>query len=251
MSLTRGKAVGRRTLVVAGLAVAVALVLAACSAFDEETVVGSGNIVTRQQSVADFTVVEAGSTFEITISRASSFEVSITADDNLFDHISVSREGKRLVIDVEEGFVVRNATLRAGIAMPALEGVRLSGASRATVTDFRSSDDLDIDLSGASRLEGDVGAGDCEFRLSGASRLTLRGSAREVRVEASGASSVDLEDFPVERARVTLSGASSATVDVRKVLGPVRLLDASRLTYLGEPSIENLSSSGASRIEPR
>ena len=247
-TLEKGGA-ARRALVIVGLATAVALLLAACS--DDETIAGSGNIVTRQQSVTDFTVVEAGSTFEVAISRGASFEVSITADDNLFDRISVSREGKRLVIDVEKGFNLRNATLKVAIAMPALEGVRLSGASRATVTDFRSTDDLDIDLSGASRLEGDVGAGDGDFTLSGASRLTLWGSAREVRVQLSGASSADLEDFPVERARVTLSGASSATVDVRKVLGPVRLSGASRLTYLGDPSIKDLSSSGASRIEPR
>ena len=238
----------KRTAMLASLAVIGALLVAACAS-DEETIAGSGNIVTRQQEVEDFSVVEASSTFEVNITRAASFSVSVTADDNLFDHISVSRIGRVLKIDVESGLILVRHTLKADIAMPELKGVRLSGVSRGNVTGFRSSDDLDIDLSGASRLDGDIGAGDADINLSGASRLTLQGSAEEIKVEASGASTLELGEFPVDRARVTLSGASRATVDVRKELGPVSLSGASTLVYAGDPSIRDLSTSGASRIQ--
>ena len=240
----------RRFLIIAGLAALAVLALAACDSLNE-TIAGSGNVVDREERVADFAAVEAGSAFGLTITRSAVFSVIVSADDNILDRIEVVRSGDRLVIRLESGLSVSSATLRVEIEMPELRGLRLSGASRATVTDFQSSDNLDIGLSGASRLEGDIGAGDADIDLSGASRITLDGSARRIKVRLSGASTLDFTDFPVDRAELTLSGASAATVDVRKELGPVRLSGASRLTYFGNPTIKNLNSSGASTIESR
>ena len=221
----------RRFLIIAGLAALAVLALAACDSLNE-TIAGSGNVVDREERVADFAAVEAGSAFELTITRSAVFSVIVSADDNILDRIEVVRSGDRLVIRLESGLSVSSATLRVEIEMPELRGLRLSGASRATVTDFQSSDNLDIGLSGASRI-------------------TLDGSARRIKVRLSGASTLDFTDFPVDRAELTLSGASAATVDVRKELGPVRLSGASRLTYFGNPTIKNLNSSGASTIESR
>jgi hypothetical protein len=54
---------------------------------------------------------------------------------------------------------VRRATMEAAVTMPELTGVELSGASRGTVTGFRSTQALDVDLSGSSSLRGNNEAG--------------------------------------------------------------------------------------------
>lgn len=56
-------------------------------------VIGSGDLVTEEKDVSDFTIVEVGSGFEVEITQSSSYSINITADDNLFDYIQVSKTG--------------------------------------------------------------------------------------------------------------------------------------------------------------
>ena len=48
-------------------------------------VVGSGSLVTRDMDFTGFTAIEVGNSFEVRITRSESYNVSITADDNVFD----------------------------------------------------------------------------------------------------------------------------------------------------------------------
>lgn len=230
-------------------------------------VVGSGRLKTENMDFSDFTRVEVGSAFEVKIVQSDSFSVSITADDNLFDYIQVSKSGSTLKIGVEPTVMFRSATHRAEITMPELFALELSGASHGTVTGFESVDDLDIevsgassldiegivagdlrfDISGASKLTGDVDAGDVDFDVSGASTVRLQGMAADMELELSGASNAELDDFLVNNASVYFSGASRGTVNVGGRLD-VELSGASRLTYTGDPTIGDVDISGASTM---
>ncbi len=48
---------------------------------------GSGNIETREFDFSDFTEVEIGSAFNFEINRSDSYGISVTMDDNMFDHM--------------------------------------------------------------------------------------------------------------------------------------------------------------------
>jgi len=216
----------------------------------DEGVRGSGNVITEDMPFADFSAVEAANAFVVEIIQSDTFGVTIRVDDNILDLLDVSKEGDTLKIGLERGVSLRgDVTLEASITMPDLDGLELSGASRASVSGFRSSGQIDIDLSGASTLEGDLEAGQTDINASGASRVVLEGSATEATIEGSGASSLDLADFTVNTAEVTLSGASEATVRVLGRIEPVDVSGASRLRYLGDPSLGDVSTSGASTVD--
>jgi hypothetical protein len=217
---------------------------------DAEAIRGSGNVVTEEMALADFSAVEAANAFEVEITQADTFAVTIRVDDNILDLLDVSKEGDTLKIGLERGVSLRgDVTLEAGITMPDLKGLELSGASSASVSGFRSSDRLDIDLSGASTLDGDLEAGNTDIDASGASRVLLEGFATELTIEGSGASSLDLADFTVNTAEVRLSGASDATVRAQERIDPVDVSGASRLRYLGDPSLGDVTTSGASTVD--
>ena len=77
----------------------------------------------------------------------------------------------------------------------------------------------------------------------------LEGSATGLTIAGSGASSLDLADFTVNTADVTLSGASEATVNVQERIDPVDVSGASRLRYLGDPALGDVSTSGGSSVD--
>ncbi len=79
---------------------------------------GSGDVVTQQMSISDFTRVEAGNSFKVNITQADSFDVQIRADDNLVEFLDVRKADETLVINLIPGRSPRNATLEADVSLP-------------------------------------------------------------------------------------------------------------------------------------
>jgi len=226
-----------------------------------------GPIITRQYDYTDFTAIEIGDAFELTVTPADTFSVAITAREGLFEHINVSRSGDTLKIDMNNFFLSFNRSGEVRITMPELRWLDLSGAVEADVTGFASGQDLDVRLSGASRLDMDMetgrftadlsGASELAGRLtatatdiglSGASEIKLEGSGGDIKINGSGASEAELADFPVDNADIDLSGASQVSLDISGRLD-VSLSGASRVEYSGNPTLGDTDISGGSVLE--
>lgn len=234
------------TLLLAGL------LIAGCVMPEVMAITGSGDVVSRELDFANFDRVEAGNTFRVNVTQGDAYRVVIRIDENLERYLDVSQQGGTLRLRLEPGrlYTLNNATLEAAVTMPALRGLKVSGASHGTVTGFESTSPLDVDVSGASTLRGDIGSGDLRVGASGASQVTLSGGGDDAQVNASGASRVDLADFPLGDARVDVSGASQATVNASGTLD-VNASGASTVTYLGNPTMGDIETSGASSIRRR
>jgi hypothetical protein len=225
----------------------VVALLSACN--PNGTLFGSGKVVTQEVAASNFDRVEVGGAFRVDIRQAESYSVAIRIDDNLVQCLDVYASGGTLHIGLKsECWVSGATTMEAQVTMPTLTGMNLSGASHGTITGFKSSKDLTVEVSGASSLQGDIEAGNMRLNVSGASQLTLTGTGGNLTAEASGASHIDLEGLPIKDASVELSGASSATVYPSGRID-VGASGASHLYYLGSPTLGRVETSGASSIE--
>jgi len=233
-------------------------------------VTGSRETATRDYAFTDFTRVEVSSAFKVEITRADTFNVNITANENLFEYIEVTKNGDILRIRTRPFFSFHNSTLQAVITMPQLREIAVSGATSGLVKGMQSDQPLDIEVSGASRLElvnvkaadvkgdisgasritGSLEAEDIDLEVSGASQIDLTGQAHGARLEASGASSLRMAEFYILNADVSLSGASNGNVTVNGRLD-IDISGASRLTYSGNPTLGRVEVSGASSLSRR
>ena len=231
---------------------------------------GSSNIETREMNYTGFTKLEVSNAFEVDISRGDTYFVSITANDNLFEHLDIHQNGKTLNIGLKQPRIYVRTTQKVAIVMPDLDRLELSGASRGEVRGFISDNPVEFDLSGASSLEiNDLEAGDtvfdisgasevlgyiktadCSMDISGASTVELVGSAVDIYIKASGASKVRLPDFPVKDAEVELSGASNGTINASGRLD-ADVSGASELNYTGGPTMGIIELSGGSRLNQK
>ncbi len=252
--------------ILAFVAIASILVTAGCEN-GLGIVTGSGRLETRTFQYGDFTRLEVGSAFDVNVTGAGSYSISITADDNLFEYIQVNKSGDTLEIGTKGLHAFRNSTLKASVSLPDLRGLSLSGATRGKVSGFSSShplsvqasgasnvtlDDLKVgntefEISGASKAFGSITMVDGNFDVSGASQVELEGSATNISIKASGASGAKLADLNVVNANANISGASNATVNASGQLD-VRLSGASKFYYLGNPTLGEINVSGASTI---
>ena len=195
--------------------------------------VPSGNLVTEEESFSGFTIVKAGSAFEIIISESNSYSVSVTSDDNVIDFVRVSMVGETLDLDfsgvsITLGPLSNPLTLRVEITMPELRELDLSGAADGVVTGFTSSEVFVLELSGASRV-------------------VIEGAANDLIFRGSGASDADLSNFRVQNADVDISGASEATINVDGRLD-ADVSGVSTLLYIGEPTLGNIDVSSLATI---
>ncbi len=204
---------------------------------------------TEEFTLRDFTGIEVGGAFEVEIVRSDSYSVSITAENELFRNLDVSKEQNTLRIrhSRHTGWRAQITRPKARITLPVLKELRLSGVTRGTVSGFSSSEAFKLSLSGASSLSGEMTTGDAELELSGATRVRLTGSAKDAVIEASGANHMELGDFSVHNAAVRLSGVSHCTLRMDGKLD-ARLSGHSHFGYIGNPMMGNIRTSGVSRL---
>ena len=121
-----------------------------------DSVTGSGDLTTESYNFSDFSRIEAHSGFELEVTRADTFSIEITADDNIHEYIEVEKSGDTLDIKLRGTRFYHSVTTRAEITLPDLYFLELSGGSRADITGFSSSYDFEVNMSGGSHLNGDI-----------------------------------------------------------------------------------------------
>ena len=231
------------------LAPGLASVLTGCGMVGT-SITGSGQLVTRDYALADFSKVQAGHAFQVEMVQGPQHQVTVTVDDNLVDRLDVSKSGETLRISLQPHLNIRNATMKAKVTLPVLEGVDLSGAAQGTLSGFESDKALEVELSGASQLRGEIKNGDAVIGISGASHVRLRGSARSLKVDASGASHADLDDYAAGNTKADASGASEISVNVNGEID-AEATGASSVRYQGKPTTIRERTSGSSSVRRR
>lgn len=222
---------------------------------------GSGSIVVEEENFnfTDFTYVDVGAAFEVEIIQSDSFSVTIIADHLFLKNklIQVAKRGETLKIYLDPnlplystgffGFIQKAKTFKAKITMPILYGLRLYKGTNGVITGFRSSNDFNLDLSDESSLKGYIEAGDVKFNISG-SKVTLEGSANNITLSANGISNLNLADFPLNNANVTLRAMTEATLNVNGRLD-CDLKDLSTLYFVGNPTMGKIKTSSGSKVK--
>jgi len=175
------------------------------------TITGSGNVVTQEEAISGFDKVDISHSFDVAISQGERFSVVIRVDDNLVERLHVVKEGSTLKIglDPNRDYTIRNATMEAEVIMPELTWLDLSSSSHATITGFKSTKDLSVDLSSSSSLNGDIEAGDVSIDLSSSSEMGLTGSGGDVVIDIALSSELNLSEFSVANAMVEASSSST------------------------------------------
>jgi hypothetical protein len=212
----------------------------------------AGQTVTKQAEFKNFTEVEAGSAFVVTITRSDSYSAVVHVAKELMPCVKMKQEGDKLKLRLKEGCCSCNCgcdddCMRAEITMPRLSALRLHGAAQVRLVGFTTPADLRLRMSGASVVKGDYTAKKARFKLSGASVIDLDGSADVVELDANGACHIKLADFPVRDFEADLNGATKATVKATRSLD-AECNGVSILKYLGEPEQKRIHTSGMSSI---
>jgi hypothetical protein len=206
----------------------------------------SGTLTTRDYDITGFTAVDVSSAFDVVITPSSTYSVTVTAGENMFDDIKVEKQGDTLRIFVEGLHIpFGGRTLEAKITMPELRGLELSGATEGTVTGFKSAANFNAEISGASSLNIDIETGNADFNISGASEVTGRLKSAGTDMTVSGAAQTDME-IDTGSFKGEISGAGEVNGTLKSTATDINLTGASDVELTGSGGDLKLNGSGAS-----
>ncbi len=215
---------------------------------------GSGNLITEERPVSDFTQLVFSGIGDMTIEQTGTESLVIEAEDNIMPEITTTVQNHALTIGLKHHANLRPAKkIRYRLTVKDLSSIKLSGVGNVTVPQFDTRDlaltvsgagnsdmrqvtvtTLSVTLSGAGSLSVAGIAHTVTTMLSGTGTLTLSGTTHEQSVALSGAGSYHGDDLASDRATVRVSGVGKATVRVSGELDAT-VSGVGSIRYIGNP----------------
>lgn len=177
-------------------------------------ITGSGNIITRRVSIADFSRIETSRAVHLVVEKRSGREAIIEADDNIMPYVIVEVDGGCLTVSIDNDIKSLN-DVTVKVTVPSdgnISAISASSASRVTVETEIKSPKLMLDASSAANInitKSDVGT--CSIDASSAANVEGAIKADNCVIDMSSASDVNVALLAV-KCDVTATSAASATL---------------------------------------
>ena len=226
------------------LAAGIALTLSSC---DKRCMNGSGNKVTETRKVTDFSKINVSGGYTIKLVQDSSLSLAIMADDNLQKDIITDIDGDMLKIS-NKNLCNGSEDIVITIGVRSLKEIKASGAVDILSNGKINTGDMDIRLSGSTKLTLDINAARLTTQATGSSEINLKGQASEHNLKLSGSSNVNALDLVTGVYNISSSGSSDSNINVLQELN-VHSSGSSSIKYRGNPASINNDKSGSSSIE--
>ena len=203
---------------------------------------------TKTYDFKDFNSIEIGGAFTGEITQGDEFKVTVEYEESMEENLDLKQVGNELKVGLKGWKSSGKSSPKIIIQLPALEKLDLSGACDIILVKL-SGENLEIELSGASSLQGDLDFKRIEIDASGASSIGFSGRTNKIELYLSGASNFKGKGLIVtDEFLLDCSGASSARCQVDGDMF-IKMSGASSLQYTGEGNILKQELSGASEIE--
>ena len=212
---------------------------------------GSGHVITENRTASGFSNIDVSGAIDVYVRQDSSTSVKVEADDNILEYIEVHTDGSTLEIYTENNIRLRPSNkIKVYVSNPHYKEIQVSGASSVRCeNEITSSEDLHIDISGASEGSLELNAPKVSVNLTGASNASVKGKTKDFEGSASGASEIRGFDLLSENANVDASGASHIEIFASvKIDGEAS--GASSVNYKGNAQ-SNVGKSGASSVNKK
>jgi len=213
-------------------AILVSVSLSSCF-FDLDSIKGSGNVVTQDRSLPQFSNVHVESGLSLTIERGDATKVVVEADDNLQQHVQTTVENGTLYLSVD-GNSFRNATMNVTVTMPTVNKIEADGGSSVNSRNTLFGNDITVVTDGGSEVKLDLESERVTAESESGSSLTLRGKALTLKASSDSGSSLDAEELIANDVVAEASSGSSASVRPAVSLKASASSGAS-ISYSGNP----------------
>jgi len=193
-----------------------------------ETIVPSGNIITKDVTIKPFDAIQATGLYELILTQGDNESVKIEADDNLQNLFSVSNDNNTLVIDMpklkdkninfDDKKDHHDLRLKVYVTFKKIKSLDVGVIGSVRSTAPLKFDAFEIDSKNVGNIELQLTVNKLTISNKGVGNITLTGTATDAVVDNKGVGKFDGEDLIVQTMDIDNSGVGSADVNVQKSL---------------------------------
>ncbi len=209
------------------------------------TTTSTHNASSKNFPFTNFTQLEIGAAFKITLTQAPEFSVVANGNTEDLEKVNIRKDGSTLKIGMQNGSATDHAVIELVITMPNIEELETSGVVEVTGTNTFSGNKLSLDLSGSSAINMNIDVQKLDINGSGATELNMSGKASQLKLETSGTGTASLIQLAVNHAGIEMSGATSAQLNVAERM-QAEVSGTANIVYKGNPSVTQEVSGAAS-----
>src|SRR4051812_35878461 len=225
------------------LLLAVALLLPGCGSFGGDP----GTARTEDRPIDDASAVELATSGDLTLSAGETAALTITAGENVLEHLTSEVSDGRLTLDTDES-VGNLGDVRYELVLPDVRAIELSGSGTVQVAAPSALDHLVLSGSGEVTVDG-LSPDELAVQLPGSGDITITGDAPRQTVSIDGSGSYQATDLSSKEAEVTIDGSGTADVTVSDSLQAV-VEGSGTVTYGGDPDVDS-QVDGSGEVRPR
>lgn len=224
----------------------VSLLFSSCNmTFDGKSIKGSGNVVSKDRNLKDFTKIEVAKGIECVVTQGNDFKVTVEADDNLQNAILTTVENGTLKITSEYNNY-HNVTKKVYVQLPAIDVLETTGGSELKTNGTIKSNNLLLKSSSGSELYANVASEKVALESTSGSDLKVEGKAIDVTTASSSGSHIDAEKLLANN--IVSQSTSGSDTDIHPLLSlKAKASSGSSIDYHSNPKqISKEESSGGS-----
>ncbi len=165
---------------------------------------GSGELTDKTYNMTDFKGVDVSSGFDVNLVQGNSEKVIISAQENLFEYITVKVEDGVLRIRMERN-VIQTKGLKAKIYLKSINSLSVSGGGDVTAETTLDVPKLSVNLSGGGDIATTLKTGELDCHISGGGDADFKGDIANYRLDMSGGGDLQ-SDVASETISCSMSG---------------------------------------------
>lgn len=211
---------------------------------------GSGNLVTQEFTFDTANRLLAASNFKVTLVPGEKVVVTVTADDNVMEYVTVrvSNGELRLELKPGRGYSMENATLKAKVAMPIPSVAMLQDNALLDLGKGLRAGELTIKLSGNGIVAGEtLSAARVSLASNGNGQARLSGATAELTLDGRGNAIAACPELQVHTANVTLRDNAMAALKVTDKLD-YNVSGNAGFVYTGNPELGQQQRTGNAAV---
>jgi len=224
----------------------VSLLFSSCNmTFDGKSIKGSGNVVSKDRNLKDFTKIEVRKGIECIVTQGDNFKVTVEADDNLQEGILTTVENGTLKITSEYNNY-QNVTKKVHVQLPLIDTLESTSGSELKTNGIIKSNNILLKSSSGSDLYANIESEKVALESTSGSDLNVEGKAIDVTTSSSSGSHIDAKKLLANN--IVSQSTSGSDTDVHPILSlKAKASSGSSIDYYSHPKhVSNEESSGGS-----
>jgi hypothetical protein len=232
------------------LILTLSLGIVSCISGQYKSVRGNGDVVKKERSASYFNAVRVSSGIDVYLSQGDKESISVEADENLHEYIITEIRDNVLRV-YTDNVNIRDAEMtRVHVTMKDVKSLKTTSAGDIVGKTPVKTGEIELSASSAGDILLELYATDVQVDISSSGNVKIWGEGSSLEAGLSSAGDLEAFDFKVKEAKVDVSSAGDARINVSDKL-VARASSAGDITYSGSPKSMDVHSSSAGSIRSR